>query len=141
MFVGAIAIAQFGATKNKLSIIVYSLLFTGIVSFFSGILPPTTLGFWLFAILCLLTGAGVNAHHIAHTVYIQETVPKEAQGRVFSLVGSILSISTPVGLIIAGPVSERYGVSAWFVISGVAVAMIFLLYLLITRTSHRRELR
>lgn len=133
MFAGAVATGKFGSNKNKLSIIAYSLLFTGIVSFFSGVLPPTMLGFWLFASLCLLTGAGVNAHQIAHTVYIQQNIPQEAQGRVFSLIGSLLSVSTPIGLGIAGPVAEYYGVSAWFVISGVAVTLIIILYLLISK--------
>jgi DHA3 family macrolide efflux protein-like MFS transporter len=49
----------------------------------------------------------------------QSTVAPEMQGRVFALLGSLVSISSPLGLAIAGPVSDRFGIQVWFVVAGI----------------------
>jgi DHA3 family macrolide efflux protein-like MFS transporter len=49
----------------------------------------------------------------------QSTVAPEMQGRVFALLGSLTSISAPLGLAIAGPVSDRFGIQVWFVVAGI----------------------
>jgi len=49
----------------------------------------------------------------------QSTVAPEMQGRVFALLGSLTSISAPLGLAVAGPVSDRFGIQVWFVVAGI----------------------
>jgi DHA3 family macrolide efflux protein-like MFS transporter len=41
------------------------------------------------------------------------------QGRVFTLVGSLSTAMIPVGLIIAGPLSEFVNVQIWYVVGGI----------------------
>ncbi|MDR2854756.1 MAG: hypothetical protein LBV40_01180 [Methanomicrobiales archaeon] len=67
------------------------------------------------------------AANIQYIAYIQETIPKEAQGRAFSLVGSLMLFSMPVGLLIAGPAAEHWGVTLWFSISGILIIVIMLI--------------
>ena len=50
---------------------------------------------------------------------LQGNVSPEMQGRVFTLLTSLVSITSPIGLIIAGPVSEAVGIQAWFIASGI----------------------
>ncbi|MFO7683871.1 MAG: hypothetical protein R6X34_27895, partial [Chloroflexota bacterium] len=45
------------------------------------------------------------------------------QGRVFTLIGSLSGLMSPVGLIIAGPVADAFGVQAWFVVGGMATML------------------
>jgi len=54
---------------------------------------------------------------------MQEKIDNEYQGRVFTMFGSILYLSTPVGLAIAGPVSDALGVQFWFILAGVLVIL------------------
>lgn len=54
---------------------------------------------------------------------MQEKIDNEYQGRVFTMFGSILYLSTPVGLAIAGPVSDALGVQFWFVLAGILVLL------------------
>jgi len=49
---------------------------------------------------------------------LQATVPPEMQGRVFALLGSLFSLTTPIGLAIAGPVADATGVPFWFLLAG-----------------------
>ena len=50
---------------------------------------------------------------------LQGTVAPEIQGRVFTLMGSLLSITSPFGLAVAGPVSDWLGLQVWYVTAGV----------------------
>ena len=55
---------------------------------------------------------------------LQATVDPSIQGRVFSLVGSLTGLAAPIGLILAGPVSDRLGIQIWFLLCGVLCVII-----------------
>jgi len=50
---------------------------------------------------------------------IQTKVEPDMQARVFSLLSSVGTGIVPIGLMIAGPVSERVGIQAWFLLGGI----------------------
>jgi len=50
---------------------------------------------------------------------IQSTVEPDMQARVFSLLTSVGTGIVPIGLMIAGPVADRVGIQAWFLLGGV----------------------
>lgn len=126
MMIGAVAISSLGTIKNKLLVVRIGLLAIGIISLLCGILPQNMTGFWMFAVLCTLLGATMNIYNIPYVAYIQEHIPKEAQGRAFSLMGSLMSVTLPIGLIVAGPVAENFGVPLWFLIGGTGMIIVTL---------------
>ena len=52
---------------------------------------------------------------------------------VFSALSAAMTLSTPFGLLIAGPVSETVGVAGWFWVSGILMAASGLVCFLATR--------
>jgi DHA3 family macrolide efflux protein-like MFS transporter len=50
---------------------------------------------------------------------MQATVPAQMQGRVFALLGSLFSLTTPIGLALAGPLSDVFGIRIWFQTAGI----------------------
>jgi DHA3 family macrolide efflux protein-like MFS transporter len=50
---------------------------------------------------------------------IQSTVEPDMQARVFSLLSSVGTGIAPLGLMIAGPVADRAGIQAWFLLGGI----------------------
>ena len=50
---------------------------------------------------------------------LQSNVRPDMQGRVMSLVNSVATAMTPLGLMIAGPVSDVIGIRAWYWIAGI----------------------
>ena len=46
------------------------------------------------------------------------------QGRLFGLVASSVSIMSPLGLVIAGPLADTVGTQVWFVIGGAVTVAI-----------------
>ncbi|MFC2079413.1 MFS transporter [Candidatus Bipolaricaulota bacterium] len=51
---------------------------------------------------------------------MQASVPENMQGRVFSLLGSATQAVVPLGLALAGPLCDRFGMRIWFLIGGIA---------------------
>ncbi len=124
MMVCAVLVSMFGKIKNKFAAVHLGLLGLAVSVFVCGILPRDMSYFWIFTIACALMGASGNLYNIPYVAYMQETIPHEAQGRAFSLMGSLMSFAMPVGLIVAGPVAEKFGVAFWFFVSGIALFMI-----------------
>ncbi|MEA4969666.1 MAG: MFS transporter [Candidatus Pelethousia sp.] len=119
--------------KNPLAISYLGLLGLGLTSLFCGLLPATAWAFWVFMILCGLMGGCGNVYSIPYMATLQRSIPPEAQGRVFSLIGSLMSLAMPVGLLLSGPAAERIGVHGWFFITGAAVCLITLVCFLWNR--------
>ncbi|MGX7216059.1 MFS transporter [Enterococcus raffinosus] len=102
----------------------------GITFIGSGLAPANLVGYWLFVFFCILMGGVGNLYNIPFTSYLQETVPPEKLGRVFSLFGSVMSAAMPIGLLLAGPLSEKLGIARWFLISGILTVIFSLLCLM-----------
>ena len=136
MMLCAILAGVLGHMRRKLLAVHFGLIGMGLTALFGGLVPPTMSGFWAFACLCLLMGASINLYNIPYVAYMQETVPHEAQGRAFSLMGSLMSLTMPLGLVIAGPIAESAGVAVWFVITGVAFLCITAVSLLLMARTH-----
>lgn len=70
---------------------------------------------------------------------IQDVVPPELQGRVFSVIGSVAGAAQPIGMAIAGPVADRWGVQVWFVIGGIGSILMGVMSVLIPSVRNLEE--
>ena len=135
----SIFISVHGQIKNKFRTIHIALFLLGVTSFVCGILPAQLSYFWAFALMCTLMGGSGTLFHVPFTAYLQQSVPPEAQGRAFSLIGSLMSFAMPLGLIVAGPVAQTRGVMFWFLVSGVATMAVSILSALFVRALGRKK--
>lgn len=140
MMLFALLISRKGQIADKLKFGMYGLLGIGATSAVCGLLPPTMWAYCVFALVCAVMGGCGNVYGVPVTAYMQETVPPEAQGRVFSLFGSLMSLTMPLGLLLSGPVAQRYGVKTWFLITGLAVMATVLLSLWLMRRQKRGQI-
>ena len=92
MMLSAAGLGAVGTIKNKFSVIHLGLLGLAASTLLCGILPSDMVFFWPFSIFCAVMGASGNLYGIPFMAYMQESVPHEAQGRVFSLLGSMMSL-------------------------------------------------
>jgi DHA3 family macrolide efflux protein-like MFS transporter len=49
---------------------------------------------------------------------LQRTIPADMQGRVLSLVLSLGMAMSPLSMLVAGPLSDRFGISLWYILGG-----------------------
>jgi DHA3 family macrolide efflux protein-like MFS transporter len=141
MIAGAVIIGAFNKkVKNKLYTVMSGLLLFGAASVLCGILPRNAAGLLLLFGICFVMGVGVNIYTVPYLSYIQEKVPKNAQGRVFSLYYSVFNCTMPLGLLFAGPIADTFGVAVYFTIAGVAALIIVSTGMIMTaktsRTAH-----
>lgn len=124
MMGSSLLMGLFGNIKRKFLAIHLGLVGIGITSLVCGLVQPTNSGFWLFAVVCTFMGASSNIYGIPYMSYMQETIAPEALGRAFSVFGSLMSVTMPLGLLISGPFAEKFGVVFWFFVTGIAILLV-----------------
>ena len=114
---GGLTMSVWGGFKRKVDTSIFGLFGMGVGVILVGIAPQH--GFWLAWAGMLLAGfmnPMVNAPFMA---ILQSAVAPEIQGRVFTAVGSLAGLASPLGMAIAGPVADWAGVQVWFLVGGI----------------------
>jgi DHA3 family macrolide efflux protein-like MFS transporter len=69
----------------------------------------------------------------------QMLVPPQMQGRVFSWLLSVTQLLTPLGLLVAGPLADAWGVRTWWVMTGIMLVVMGASALLLPPVVHIEE--
>jgi DHA3 family macrolide efflux protein-like MFS transporter len=113
---GGLVLSSWGGFRRKIYTILLgtAMLAAGLI-----ILGLTPAGwFWLALGMGLVMGLAIPLVDGPIMAILQATVAPEMQGRVFTLMGSLVWITSPFGLAIAGPVSDWLGIQIWFILAG-----------------------
>ena len=121
LLVSSIVMGVWGGMKKRFLMVSMAIGLFGIISAIGGLLPPS--GFWWFVICCFFMGGCGTFINVPFMAYIQETTAPEMMGKVLSLLMSGITLAMPLGLLVAGPVSEFIGIDKWFAYSGVLMML------------------
>lgn len=124
MLAGGILLSVWGGFKNRIFSIGLSVLVMGVSIAISGLLP--TNAFFIFVICCTVMGLTSPFYGVQNALF-QEQLPPEYLGRVFSLLGSVMSFAMPLGLLCSGIIAERIGVEKWFLLCGIGIIAVAVL--------------
>lgn len=69
----------------------------------------------------------------------QTIIPPEMQGRIFSLVNGASGVAAPLGLMVAGPFTDAFGVQVWWLLSAILITAIGLTALFTPSLIHIEE--
>jgi DHA3 family macrolide efflux protein-like MFS transporter len=119
-----------GFSKRIVTMMVSFVVSCGTVAL-TALAPSNAL--WLAAAWWFVSGATFSIGNVPFTAIIQTQVPNEMQGRVLSLMSTVMGLAGPIGLVIAGPLGEAIGVRGVFVVGGVLSALVCALALLSRR--------
>jgi len=116
--VGGLVLSVWGGFKNRMITTMTAMIMMGVSISLVGIVPPNGF-YWAAGALGL---AGIMNPLVNGPIFaaLQSRVDPQKQGRAFTLLGAGASLASPIGLAIAGPVSDAIGIQIWFVIGGVA---------------------
>ncbi len=117
ILVSGILMSAWGGFKKKMYSMMLGVALMGIGMVLFGISPEGEIIFGYFGMA--FVGFGMVVTNAPMSAAMQEVVHPEMQGRLGSLVTSVSSLGTPIGLIIAGPVSDWIGINIWFFITGI----------------------
>jgi len=114
---GGLALGVWGGFKKR--------MWTALLGF--AIMIPCSIGlglttekyFYTTIIAMIFMGVGNAMVNTPLTAIMNSIIPRDMQGRVFSLYGSIVMLMIPLGLVIAGPVADWLGIrSLYWIASG-----------------------
>lgn len=113
---GGLFLSAWGGFRRKivtslLGVIVFSLGFLGL-----GFAPGAL--FWMAMVSAFVMGFALPLIDGPFMAILQSTVSPEMQGRVFTLTVSLLNISSPFSLAVAGPISDALGLQVWYIAAG-----------------------
>jgi DHA3 family macrolide efflux protein-like MFS transporter len=121
MIVGGIVLSAWGGFRKRIATSLAGVVGMGIGFLLVGLAPTT--GLWWAVAALLLAGIMNPITNGPLFAILQNAIALDMQGRVFMIVGSMSQLAAPLGLAVAGPVSDALGVGAWFVVGG-AVSML-----------------
>ena len=116
MFVGGAALGAWGGFKRNIVTSMLGLMGMGIGTLVFAVAPATAL--WLAILGALLVGIMTTMTMGPFYAMIQTIVEPDMQARIFSLLSSVGSVIVPIGLLIAGPVADRFSIQVWFLFGG-----------------------
>ncbi|MGD8998000.1 MAG: MFS transporter [Anaerolineae bacterium] len=114
---GGLLLGAWGGFRRKIYTTLMGMGMLGLGFVVLGLTPGGWL--WLGLVCVFLAGFVIPLVDGPIMAILQGTVSPEIQGRVFMLMGSLLSLTSPFGLAIAGPVSDWLGLRVWYLTAGV----------------------
>jgi DHA3 family macrolide efflux protein-like MFS transporter len=115
--IGGITLGVWGGFRRRILTSLVGLLVMGAGSLLLGFVPPAAYPLALAAFFIL--GFSLPIVNGPLLAAVQAVVAPEMQGRVFTLISSVAAAMSPLGLIIAGPVADTFGVQTWYIVGGV----------------------
>jgi DHA3 family macrolide efflux protein-like MFS transporter len=117
MIVGSVLLAAWGGFKRRIYTMALGVLGMGIAAVVLALIGSNGL---YVAIACMAVFGLVQplANGPIFAI-IQARVAPEMQGRVMGFMGSMAGAVSPIGLLMAGPISDRFGLQSWYLAAGV----------------------
>jgi DHA3 family macrolide efflux protein-like MFS transporter len=124
IIIGGILLGAWGGFKRRIITLSLGGLLMGVGVTVLGITPSNLFPVAVAAAFFIgVMNPMLNGSLIA---ILQATIPKDMQGRVFTLLTSVAMAVSPLGLAIAGPVSDTVGVQKWFLLAGIVQIAMFI---------------
>ena len=131
---GGLLLGVWGGFKRRIITSLAGLIGIGFGAVLMGLTPAYM--FPLGVAAALIIGFSLPITNGPLYAALQATVAPDMQGRVFTLIESVSSAMSPIGLLIAGPVADRIGVQSWFLMGGVVSVLMGIIGLLTPAIIH-----
>ena len=127
MLGGGVLVSTLLAKRSRIGLILVSTFGFGAFTIGLGLSP----NLWVFYTFMFLIGLFVPLFSTPYMTLVQETVPAEMHGRVFSYVGIVMALATPVGMAIFGPLSDVISVQLVLVGAGIVTILVMAVAILV----------
>lgn len=113
---GGITLSVWGGFKRRIVTSFCGIIGIGLGIVLTGLVPANM--FYLVLIANLIVGFAQVFANGPLMAIMQSAVAPEMQGRVFSLLGAGATAMMPLSLLIAGPISDQFGIRFWYIFGG-----------------------
>ncbi len=119
--IGGLVLSAWGGFRRRILTSLVGLMVLGAGMLAIGFMPSSA--FILAVAASFIGGTAIPITNGPIFAVLQDAVAPEMQGRVFSMLGSVASAMSPLGLIIAGSVADTFDIRTWFVIGGTVTVL------------------
>jgi DHA3 family macrolide efflux protein-like MFS transporter len=137
MIAGGLLLGIWGGFRKKVATSMMGIIGIGVGISMVAFAPEDM--FWLALVGMTVTGITNPLANGPLMALLQSIVRPDMQGRVMSLVSSFAMAMTPLGLIIAGPVTEFIGLRSWYWIAGIVTLLMGVAGFFIPAVIHLEE--
>jgi len=113
---GGVLLSVWGGFKKKIVTSMTGIILLGAAVMLLGFTPASLFSMALATIF--LMGFAIPITNGPIGALFQSVIRQDMQGRVMSLIGSAATAMAPLGLLIAGPLSDAFGIRVWFWVGG-----------------------
>lgn len=117
---GGILVATLASRWDRIRLLAGSSLVFGGLSIALGLAPTL----WIFFAVMLLIGLAVPFFSTPSMTLLQETIEPERQGRVFGLVGIVMAVAMPIGMVVFGPLADAVAIEVILVGAGLTTFLV-----------------
>ena len=143
IIVGGVLLSVWGGFKSKIVTSLTGIIGIGIGASLIGFAPSTV--FPMAVAGSVLLGAMSPIANGPLGALLQTVIRRDMQGRVMALVNSAATAISPIGLLIAGPISDSVGIRTWFWFAGVFTILMaiagFLIPAVMTVETNHQEMQ
>lgn len=115
---GGVLLSAWGGFRRRMVTSLAGIAVLGVATLAIGFAPSSMLSVAIGAMA--LTGMASSMANGPIGAALQASVPADLQGRVFTLVSAAAAAMMPLGLALAGPLSDIVGPGLWFILAGAA---------------------
>jgi len=115
--VGGVLLGIWGGFKKKIHTTQLGLICLAAGLAVMGLTPGTLLPMAIAGIF--VVGIGIPMANGPLNAIVQAAVDPSMQGRVFTLLASLATAMSPLGLIVAGPVSDLISIQIWYIVGSI----------------------
>ena len=117
VILGGLILGAWGGFRRKIYTSLAGMILLGAGLIVIGMTPPNM--FWMVLVSSFGIGIMIPMVDGPFIAIQQEKIAPEMQGRVLSLIGSLLWITSPFSLAVAGPISDAFGLQVWYFAAGI----------------------
>lgn len=122
IIVGGITLGAWGGFKRRIYTSLVGLVGLGVGISLIGLAPANL--FWLAIVGGFVGGSMIAMVNGPVRAIMQIAVAPDMQGRVMSLISSLATAMTPLGLMLAGPFADQFGERPLFIAAGITTMLV-----------------
>ena len=126
---GGLLLGVWGGFKRRIYTAVSGIVGMSVGALLIAIAPAD--GYWVAVVGMAIFGILNPIANGPFMAIMQAVVAPEMQGRFFTVMNTMSAAMSPLGLLLAGPVADAFGVQIWFLIGAIGLLVIGGLFLLI----------
>jgi DHA3 family macrolide efflux protein-like MFS transporter len=120
MIIGGVLVGTVLAKRSAMGLILFASFGFAAFTVALGLSP----NLWVFYAFMFAFGLLVPLFSAPFMTIIQETVKPEMHGRVFSYVGIVMALATPLGMVVFGPLADVISVQLLLIVAGIVMIVV-----------------